>query len=231
MASCGASKRGCRRWHERAPWSSGARAKAPRGAERSLPAHAIHSFPRRPVSTARQRELCGFCLDALAAGEARLKAGVPAREVDAAVRGSFAAKGLDRFFPSHSGHGIGLSHPEPPFLVPGSDEMLMAGDVVALEPGLYVPGVAGMRFERNYRVTDEGFEPAVVTVKAGHPVTLLVKRVSDRTCATELVMKEEHIRQSLPLNEEVAITFTPKRAGDLDYACGMDMYRGKVHVE
>ena len=44
-------------------------------------------------------------------------------------------------------------------------------------------------------------------------------------------MKEEHIRQSLPLNEEVAITFTPKRPGDLDYACGMDMYRGKVHVE
>ena len=61
---------------------------------------------------------------------------------------------MDEHFPSHSGHGLGLGHPEPPYLVPESTETLQSGDVVALEPGLYVPGVGGMRFERNYLITD-----------------------------------------------------------------------------
>lgn len=103
-----------------------------------------------------QRELFEACVAALEAGEARLKPGTPARAVDAAVRGHFAALGLGAAFPTHSGHGLGLGHPEPPYLVPDSDETLIVGDVVALEPGLYVPGVGGMRFERNYLITDEG---------------------------------------------------------------------------
>ena len=61
-------------------------------------------------------------------------------------------------YPSHTGHGLGLSHPEPPYFVPESDETVVAGDVVAIEPGLFVKGVGGMRFERNYLVTSEGFE-------------------------------------------------------------------------
>ena len=81
------------------------------------------------------------------------------------------------------------------------------------------------------KVTDQGFEPAVVTVHVGQPVTLLVTRTTDQTCATELVMKGEHIHQALPLDREVAITFTPTQQGDLDYACGMDMIKGTVRVE
>ena len=80
-------------------------------------------------------------------------------------------------------------------------------------------------------VTEQGFAPAVVNVKAGQPVTMLVKRTTDRTCATELVMKEHNINQPLPLNQEVEITFTPAKSGDLVYACAMDMYKGTVHVE
>ena len=48
--------------------------------------------------------------------------------------------------------------PNPPYLVPESIETLQAHDVVALEPGLYLPGVGGMRFERNYLTTDCGHE-------------------------------------------------------------------------
>ena len=80
-------------------------------------------------------------------------------------------------------------------------------------------------------VTEQGFEPAVVNVKAGQPVTLLVKRTTDRTCATEVVMKEHNINQPLPLNQEVEITFTPAKSGDLVYACAMDMYKGKIVVK
>ena len=56
------------------------------------------------------------------------------------------------------GHGIGFGHPDPPYLTPGSDDVVAEGDVVTLEPGLYVEGVGGMRFERNYLITSTGFE-------------------------------------------------------------------------
>lgn len=108
--------------------------------------------------TDRQRELFEACLGAMRAGEAKLRPGTPARAVDAAVRGHFAAMGLDRAFTSHSGHGLGLGHPEPPYFVPESSDTLVAGDVVALEPGLYIEGQGGMRFERNYLITADGFE-------------------------------------------------------------------------
>lgn len=106
----------------------------------------------------RQSELFEGCLAALSAGESQLRAGVPAREIDAAVRHAFADRGLDPDYPSHTGHGIGLSHPEPPFIVPESTDTLIAGDVVTLEPGQYGPDFGGLRIERNYRITEEGFE-------------------------------------------------------------------------
>ena len=53
---------------------------------------------------------------------------------------------------------MGLGHPDPPYLVPQSTETLIAGDIVTLEPGLYVSGIGGMRFERNYLITDNGYE-------------------------------------------------------------------------
>ena len=105
-----------------------------------------------------QRDLFDACVNALKAGEEELRAGRLARDVDAAVRGVFAARGLETYFPHHTGHGIGLGHPEPPYLVSHSDETLLAGDVVTIEPGLYVEGIGGMRFERNYLVTADGFE-------------------------------------------------------------------------
>ena len=108
--------------------------------------------------TSGQRELFHACVGALKAGEAALKPGTAARDVDAAVRGHFRAMGLDQYFPTHSGHGIGLGHPEPPYFVPESSDTLQAGDVVALEPGLYVEGTGGMRYERNYLITADGFE-------------------------------------------------------------------------
>jgi Xaa-Pro aminopeptidase len=108
--------------------------------------------------TPRQRALFEACCGALRAGEARLKAGTAARDVDTAVRGHFASLGLDQHFTSHSGHGIGLGHPEPPYFVPESSDTGQAGDVVALEPGLYVEGTGGMRYERNYLITADGFE-------------------------------------------------------------------------
>ena len=108
--------------------------------------------------TKDQNELFEACVGALHAGEAALKPGTAARDVDAAVGGHFRTLGLDQYFPTHSGHGLGLGHPDPPYFVPESSDTLQVGDVVALEPGLYVEGIGGMRYERNYLVTAAGFE-------------------------------------------------------------------------
>jgi Xaa-Pro aminopeptidase len=98
------------------------------------------------------------CLEAMAAGETLLKPGTPCRDVDRAVRDAFATRGLADHFRSHSGHGVGLGHPDPPYIVPNSGETLQAGDVVTLEPGQYVAGCGGMRFEHNYLITDSGYQ-------------------------------------------------------------------------
>lgn len=108
--------------------------------------------------TSGQRELFEACVGAIKAGESALKAGVPARSIDEAVRAHFRSLKREDAFPSHSGHGIGLSHPEPPYFVCESDETVMVGDVVTIEPGLFVKGVGGMRFENNYLVTADGFD-------------------------------------------------------------------------
>lgn len=108
--------------------------------------------------TPRQKEMNLACLEAMDAGEKKLKAGVLAKDVDRAVRSVFESKHLAEHFTHHSGHGIGLGHPEAPFIVPESSDTLLAGDVVTLEPGLYIPNVGGMRFERNYLITETGFE-------------------------------------------------------------------------
>jgi Xaa-Pro aminopeptidase len=104
------------------------------------------------------RELHQACLEALRAGETQLRPGTPAREVYAAVRGAFTARGLAENFPGHAGHGVGLGHPEAPFIVPQSLDILEPGNVVTLEPGQYIPGVAGLRLERNYLITDTGYD-------------------------------------------------------------------------
>ncbi|MBX7167770.1 MAG: Xaa-Pro peptidase family protein [Pirellulales bacterium] len=108
--------------------------------------------------TPRQREMYEAILEALAAAETVLAAGRPARDVDRTVRSSFAARGLAERFTSHSGHGIGLGHPDPPYFVPESADVLQVGDVVAVEPGLYFPGEFGMRYEHNYLITESGYE-------------------------------------------------------------------------
>ena len=108
--------------------------------------------------TEPQRRLFDSCVGALKAAEALLKPGTVAGDVDAAVRGRFAADGLLDHFPHHSGHGIGLGHPEPPYFIPDSPEILVVGDVVTVEPGLYVEGIGGIRIERNYLITADGHE-------------------------------------------------------------------------
>lgn len=81
-------------------------------------------------------------------------------------------------------------------------------------------------------VTEEGFVPQNVRVKKGEPVTLLITRKVDGTCATEIVIDEHGINTKLPLNTQVTVTFTPTKSGTLKYGCAMQkMIGGVIKVE
>jgi plastocyanin domain-containing protein len=80
-------------------------------------------------------------------------------------------------------------------------------------------------------VTSDGFVPANIKVQKGQKVRLVVTRKVERTCATEIVIKDAGINEKLPLNLPVVVEFTPKKAGQLRYACGMDMIAGVIVVD
>ena len=83
----------------------------------------------------------------------------------------------------------------------------------------------------NVRVADAGFEPSMITLRKGVPARLTFTRVSDKTCATEVVFPDYAIKHALPLNQGVAIEFTPQKAGDVAFACGMGMLKGMLMVK
>jgi Xaa-Pro aminopeptidase len=117
--------------------------------------------------TADQHQLYQLCCAAMAAAEKELRPGVPCRTVYEAVRNVFDKAGVAEHFPHHAGHGLGLTHPETPFFVRKATETLLAGDVVTLEPGLYITGIGGIRIEHNYLVTGSAMERL-----SNHAITL-----------------------------------------------------------
>ncbi len=84
--------------------------------------------------------------------------------------------------------------------------------------------------EAKVLVTEQGYEPAKVTLKAGSAARITFVRTTDKTCSTEVVFPSLNLRRALPLNQPVAIEFTP-HAGELTFVCGMNMLRGTVVVE
>jgi Xaa-Pro aminopeptidase len=68
------------------------------------------------------------------------------------MRKALQESGGDPNVDGHFGHGIGLDHPEAPFILAESRDSLREGDVVTLEPGQYGPPLGAMRIERNYRI-------------------------------------------------------------------------------
>ncbi len=79
-------------------------------------------------------------------------------------------------------------------------------------------------------VTEKGFEPSEIKVKPGTHVVLSVVRKTDKTCATQLVIKEKKIKSDLPLNKEVRIDVGVLQKGDIRFACGMDMLSGHLII-
>ncbi|HSI80755.1 MAG TPA: aminopeptidase P family protein [Solirubrobacterales bacterium] len=85
-----------------------------------------------------------------------IRAGVGGPEADSAAREPIAAAGHGEHFGHGLGHGVGLEVHEAPRLSQRSEDTLEAGDVVTVEPGVYVPGRFGVRIEDLVAVTDDG---------------------------------------------------------------------------
>jgi Xaa-Pro aminopeptidase len=98
------------------------------------------------------------CLEAQLAGLKAYGPGVSGRDADAAARDVIAAAGWAEEFGHGLGHGIGLEVHEAPTVRTESTDMLEAGNVVSCEPGIYLPGLGGVRIEDMVLVTDGGSE-------------------------------------------------------------------------
>jgi len=106
---------------------------------------------------------------AQAAGVAAVRPGVAAVDVDAACRAVIAEAGWADAFTHGTGHGVGLDIHEAPRVGTTSDATLAVGDVVTVEPGVYLPARGGVRVEDTVVVTPEGCRPLTHSTKDPAP--------------------------------------------------------------
>ena len=83
---------------------------------------------------------------------------VKARDIDAVARKVIENAGYGEYFVHGLGHGVGLEIHEPPSLSRESKDRLMAGNVITLEPGIYIVGFGGIRVEDTVLVQKHGAE-------------------------------------------------------------------------
>ena len=113
----------------------------------------------------RLREIYDLCLQAQLDGLAAIHPGAVGREVDAASRVAIDAAGMGERYGHGLGHGVGLDVHEEPNLRPESSSVLEVGNVVTVEPGIYLPGEVGVRIEDMVVVTEEGCERLTTVTK------------------------------------------------------------------
>jgi Xaa-Pro dipeptidase len=122
--------------------------------------HGYHSDMTRTVAFGepdpRIREIHEVVAAAQRAGIEAVRAGASTVDVDAAARDVVRAAGFAEAYPHGLGHGVGLEIHEAPFMRWDTGEGLARGAVVTIEPGVYVPGLGGVRIEDMVEVTADG---------------------------------------------------------------------------
>lgn len=119
-----------------------------------------HSDMTRTVAVGnvndRQKLVYETVIKAKNTAEAMIKAGVSARDADKAARDITEQNGFGSFFRHGTGHGVGIEIHEFPNLSPKSDYILQKGNIVTVEPGIYIPGEFGVRVEDMVLVEQNG---------------------------------------------------------------------------
>lgn len=106
----------------------------------------------------REVDVLRVAVEAQAAGIDAIRPGVTGKEVDQAARNVIGRWGYADRFGHGLGHGLGLAVHENPRLSPHAEQVLEAGMVVTVEPGIYIPGWGGVRVEDMVLVTESGAE-------------------------------------------------------------------------
>lgn len=97
------------------------------------------------------------CAAAAAAFE-KVAVGVPCMDVDRAARAVIEEAGYGEYFIHRTGHGLGLEVHEAPYITPTNEQLLEAGHVFTIEPGIYLAGEWGLRYENTIYLSETGPE-------------------------------------------------------------------------
>ncbi|MGX1676253.1 M24 family metallopeptidase [Streptomyces sp. NPDC055400] len=106
--------------------------------------------------TAEEQRVHDVVREAQAAGCAAVKPGAACQDVDRAARAVITEFGYGQFFIHRTGHGIGVTTHEPPYMIEGEELPLVPGMCFSVEPGIYLPGRFGVRIEDIVTVTEDG---------------------------------------------------------------------------
>lgn len=108
------------------------------------------------VGHPKLEEIYNIVLEANLAAIAKVKPGVKAKEIDKAARDCITEKGYGEFFLHRTGHGLGLSVHEEPYITGVNEIVLEEGMTFTIEPGIYLQGIGGVRLEDDILVTADG---------------------------------------------------------------------------
>jgi Xaa-Pro aminopeptidase len=106
--------------------------------------------------TAEEQRVHDVVREAQAAGCAAVKPGAACQDVDRAARAVITEFGYGQYFIHRTGHGIGVTTHEPPYMIEGEELPLVPGMCFSVEPGIYLPGRFGVRIEDIVTVTEDG---------------------------------------------------------------------------
>ncbi len=80
-------------------------------------------------------------------------------------------------------------------------------------------------------IVDGGYSPATIAIKKGKTTKINFIRKDSSNCLEEVVLGDLKTRRYLPMNKKVTIELKPTEAGEFTYACGMNMYHGKIIIK
>ncbi|MCO4695326.1 aminopeptidase P family protein [Streptomyces sp. RO-S4] len=106
--------------------------------------------------TEEERRVHDLVREAQEAGFRAVRPGAACQDVDRAARAVIADAGYGEYFIHRTGHGIGVTTHEPPYMIEGEEQPLVPGMCFSVEPGIYLPGRFGVRIEDIVTVTEDG---------------------------------------------------------------------------